>query len=79
MKFLIIVQQLSVFSIYRGNVYINLGFLFFSNSYILTRCKFTKPLPAHKHTNKAKMRGWQPKTQEWGILIVMEYEVESHQ
>jgi hypothetical protein len=25
------------------------------------------------------MRGWQPKTQEWGILTVMEYEVESHQ
>jgi hypothetical protein len=68
-----------VFSIYRGNVYINLGFLFFSNSCILTRCKFTKPLPAHKHTNKAKTRGWQPKTQEWGILTVTKYEVESHQ
>jgi len=78
MKFLSSAQQLSVFSIYRGNVYINLGFLFFSNSCILTRCKFTKPLPAHKHTNKAKTRGWQPKTQEWGILTITEYEVESH-
>jgi hypothetical protein len=25
------------------------------------------------------MRGRQPKTQEWGVLTVMEYEVESHQ
>jgi hypothetical protein len=28
---------------------------------------------------RSRMRGWQPKTQEWGILTVMEYEVESHQ
>jgi hypothetical protein len=66
MKFLITAQQLSVFSKYRDNVYINLGFLFFSNGCILTGCRFTKPLPAHKHTNKVQNEGLATKNTRMG-------------
>jgi hypothetical protein len=37
-----------------------------------------KTLTSSLTHKQCQNEGWQPKTQEWGILIVMEYEVESH-